>query len=361
MDPQPGDGLRDGPPLILIIDGSPSKADELRELLHEMNLRIMCAEDGQTALSIAEKYHPNAILLNTTLPDRPGGEVCCELKNRLATADTPVLMIHDEARDESLVGRCFDVGAHDVLCRPIARTELAGRLRVVLRESDIREAYKRLAVQDAATGLANRRHFILHVTEAILRTRRSSSESALIIGDIDGLAAINDRYGHDLGDEVILTFSRLLRRLCSPLCKAGRIGGDEFAMVLMDTPRGRAISVARRLQQVFSAVAFDAATDPKHFFASFGVAHFDGAGADFHVDDFLRSADHALYAAKESGHGRVIAHWQLDAATLGEIPSAKRHARHRARVPTQRAFVIPPAPASQKTPAIAEPPDGRTA
>jgi len=332
----------DGQPLILLVDEHGPALEQIVAELHSRGLRTMCVEDGATALNVAEKYHPNVILAAVELPDMDGCTLCAEFKSRMATADTPVVLFCSARRSDDLLQRCFQAGANDLLAKPVSQVELLGRIQVALREQEIREAYKRLAVLDAMTGLVNRRHFILHVTEALMRTRQGGTSSAIILGDVDGLATINEHHGHDLGDEVILTFARLLTRLASPDCKAGRLGGDEFALAIMETDRQRALRVARRLRNTFSAIAFDAASRPKHFYASFGVAIFDGQDPAFNVDDFLNQADQALFAAKQVGHGRVCGYWELDAAALASVPRKKRHARARARVRTQRAFVAAP-------------------
>jgi hypothetical protein len=130
---------------------------------------------------------------------------------------------------------------------------------------------------------------------------------------------------------------------------------------LTRTSKQRALALAERLTKTFAAIVFDAATDPKHFTAGLGLACYAGEPADFDVDDFLRQADAALYAAKTAGPNRVVAYWQLDLDAIPVIPAHKRHSRAKTRRPTHRAFVAAPETAPQNTaptpPHTGTPPD----
>lgn len=341
-------------PLVLIIDDDSAFVQQLSHTLQSAGFRITYAEDGETGLAIAEKYVPNVILLDLGIPGRGGVEICREIKSRLDLTDVPVIFLTEKQRDEALVAACFDAGGHDCLTRPISSAALLGRLRVAVRDQEIREAYRRLAVEDPLTGLANRRQLVMHVTEAVMASRRERSESVLILGDIDGLMGVNSRWGHDLGDEAILTFSRLMKRLAGPHCRAGRLGGDELAMTMVHTTRRAALTTCHRLRRTFSAIAFDATTHPKHFTASFGLACFNGDREEYDVDQFLTEADSALYAAKLLGRDRVVAYWELDPSSIPEIAPQKRHTRTRKRRRTERAFVGAP-PAAQPPIDVARP------
>jgi diguanylate cyclase (GGDEF)-like protein len=353
-DPVPGPTPDD--PLILVIDDDEDVIRHLVHVLHANHYRTTYAADGAVGLAIAEKYRPNVILLDLDMPGMDGLAVCGELKARLATADIPVVIITGAERTDELVTRCFDAGAHDFLSKPVRSVNLLARLRVVLRDQSLIDSYRRMAILDPLTGLANRRQFILYLADAVLAARRSSAPSALLLADIDQLAAINEAHGYDLGDEVILTLSRIINRLTTHTCKAGRIGGEEFGLVLQDVPADRALAIARRLCNTFSAIAFDASTQPKHFYATFGVACFDGTDPAFTADTFLRQADAALCIAKQHpGHGRVAAWWELDPAALEAIQRENLHSRARTRQPSQRAYVGLPA-GETSPPAPAEPP-----
>lgn len=326
-------------PLILVVDDSEDTMRLVVKTLQVAGYRTLWAEDGATGLVIAEKYQPDAIILDIQMPDMDGYKVCEELKSRLNTADIPVLFLTGAKDDDELVTRCYQSGAHDLILKPIRRTWLVARLQVVLRERALREVYKRLATQDPQTGLDNRRQTFLSITDAIITARRNRTKSAVILGDINKLADINLKYGYEFGDEIILTFARILRRFMNADCKIGRIAGNTLAVVLKNSDESRARDFCERIERTFSAIAFDAATSPKHLTASFGVAVFDGATTNVDADDFMSQADLALSKAKSLGRGGVAAYWEVTPVEMDRGFSGKRHSRKRRRLRTDRTFV----------------------
>ncbi len=330
---------RDDVPLILIIDDAPEMLQQLAGILQTAGYRTVSAEDGKNGVALAEKYAPNAVLLDLDMPGMDGCAVCRELKSRIPTADVPVVFISGRESSDELIEQCYSAGAYDLFYKPIGKVLLLARLRVLLREEALRDAYRRLATQDFHTGLDNRRQMFLHVTDAILTARRDETESVLLIGDIDGFSAINDRYGYDFADEVMLTFARLIKRLIAPECRVGRVAGDTIALVLKNAGKDRGVALGLRLARTLAAIAFDADSEPKHFSACFGVAAYDGDPPEFDGDLFMHHADLALYEAKMRGRGQVCAFWTLDPNALPSIVASKRHARRLTRTRTNHAYV----------------------
>ncbi|MFQ5424894.1 MAG: diguanylate cyclase domain-containing protein [Phycisphaerae bacterium] len=325
-------------PTILAIDDDRFIRTLLERLIQSAGFRCILAENGPSGVALAEEHRPNAIILDVEMPGMDGYEACEKLKSQLSTADIPVIFVTGTERTNEAVEHGFAIGANDFLAKPINRVDLFARIRVVLREQALREAFRRLATQDALTGLLNRRQFFLNATEAIIQARHGG-ESVLLLADLDKFKSVNDTYGHDFGDEVLVTFSRLLKRATNRNCHAGRIGGEEFAVVLCHADRSRGLALGEQIRQTFAAVEFDAETEPKHFSASFGVAAYSGEPKDFTPDAFLKQADIALYAAKERGRNCVVPFWGLDDQAMRAVPAEKQHARSQKRTQTERAYV----------------------
>lgn len=351
---------REYQPLVLIVDDDLSFVRYLTAIVQSAGFRTTSAADGPTGLAIAEKYRPNVVLLDLDIPDMSGFEVCEQIKGRLSTADIPIIFITGADRTDAMIERCFAIGANDFLGKPTSKVDLLARLRVVLREQHLRDAYRKLALEDPFTTLANRRQFFMHITEAVMASKRDKSESILVIGDIDNVMSANDAFGYDLGDELILTFGRLMKRLGGADIRAGRIGGDELALIMRNCSKETALATANRLRQTFASIAFDAATSPKHFTATFGLASFQGEPGDFDGDDLLRQADTALFAAKQLGRSRLVAYWQLDPDEIPEVSPGQRHARTKRRKRTDRAF-IGVAPPESAAPNESQPSPGEPA
>jgi len=160
-----------------------------------------------------------------------------------------------------------------------------------------------LAATDALTGLLNRRRFVELAEQAFGRYQRYDRPFALLIADLDHFKAVNDRFGHHAGDDVLRAFAGALVRLMRSHDAVGRIGGEEFAMLLPETGASGAQRVAERIAAACRQIAVPAPGRPGRVSVSLGAATVQPADAS--VDDVLRRADTALYEAKRAGRDRV--------------------------------------------------------
>ena len=161
------------------------------------------------------------------------------------------------------------------------------------------EAITRIAVRDYLTGLANRRFFYESLKKAVSLARRHGSPLALVSLDLDGLKRVNDSTGHEAGDEVLTSFAALLGSLCRAEDLPGRLGGDEFSLLLPGIDLSGARGFAER---VLTAARSCEALEQRGVTVSGGVAQWS---PDELPDDLLRRADEALYAAKYGGGDAV--------------------------------------------------------
>lgn len=162
----------------------------------------------------------------------------------------------------------------------------------------------RLATTDSLTGLPNRHAFLERAENARQAAQRQRQPLALAMMDIDHFKQINDRFGHASGDEALIVFARTARASLRAHETVGRLGGEEFAMVLPGTDLAGALLAAERLRQAVRQVAVITSGSPYRMTVSIGVVVLDpnetlGMG--------LARADHALYAAKSGGRDRVEA------------------------------------------------------
>jgi diguanylate cyclase (GGDEF)-like protein len=164
------------------------------------------------------------------------------------------------------------------------------------------ERVKQLAYLDGLTGIFNRRFFELRIAEEIERARRHSMSLAVIMTDIDQFKKLNDEFGHLLGDEVLRQVSSLFHQQLRKMDVVCRYGGEEFAILLIQTNAQHAMGVAEKLRRMVESWQFPGV--PRMVTVSAGVAAFPEHGAS--RDEIVRAADTALYAAKQAGRNRVL-------------------------------------------------------
>jgi len=162
-----------------------------------------------------------------------------------------------------------------------------------------------LATRDSLTGVNNRRSFMQQAEHELERTRRNGRPVSLLMLDIDRFKSINDTHGHPMGDEVIRTLARTCQGALRSVDVLGRLGGEEFAIVLPETHAEGALRVAERLRQLIAETSVPLeAGGALTFTVSMGVAEWrPGEG----LDHLLSRGDQALYAAKNTGRNKVCA------------------------------------------------------
>ena len=165
------------------------------------------------------------------------------------------------------------------------------------------EKLARLATTDHLTGLANRRSFIEQMVVALARHRRHGISTALLMVDLDRFKQVNDAYGHASGDAVLRGFAATAVRVLRRVDLIGRLGGEEFAVLLPDTDIDGALDFAERLRREIAATPMLVDTHRIAYTASIGVTLFDATDDD--TDSVLARADRAMYRAKRRGRDRV--------------------------------------------------------
>lgn len=203
----------------------------------------------------------------------------------------------------------------------ISAVMLAGTigLRIVFRDLDRqRGELQILATTDPLTSLLNRREFFTRATQEIVRSQRNHEPLALFMVDLDLFKRVNDRFGHGVGDAVLVAVSETLSAEVRRIDIASRIGGEEFAVLLPNTSSAAALLAAERLRQAIADLKVG--TEAVTITASIGIAIADEIPDTANADSFLRSllqeSDTALYTAKGHGRNRVET-WSADMIAHG--------------------------------------------
>jgi diguanylate cyclase (GGDEF)-like protein len=182
-----------------------------------------------------------------------------------------------------------------------AREEL-GAMNRTLRERN-RELHE-LSITDSLTGLYNRKQLMEVLTREVARAERYQRPLALLMIDVDHFKLYNDTCGHLAGDEVLRTIAVIFRGCIRESDCVGRYGGEEFLIILPETVADDAGRIATRIRSRLAEEDFPAGPQPAKITISGGIASFPGNGRS--PESLLRSADIALYQAKDRGRNRVI-------------------------------------------------------
>jgi diguanylate cyclase (GGDEF)-like protein/PAS domain S-box-containing protein len=169
----------------------------------------------------------------------------------------------------------------------------------------LRQELERLATTDPLTGLSNRRAFLMRARQEIERAVRNGRPMSVVMIDVDHFKAVNDRYGHDIGDLVLQSVAATVEGgLRNSADVAARFGGEEFVLLLPETTVSGAQQLAERIRVAFERAVVETEQGAVRFTASFGVEAFR-SDVDVAIDTVLKRADDALYRAKASGRNRV--------------------------------------------------------
>src|SRR6266700_130305 len=289
--------------------------------------RIMLAvEQGVTATRIIDTLRPVAasvvhaascteaqtlldddvelVIASLSLPDGDPLRLVAQWRANENSRRLPILLMADDSELPRLA-KGLDLGANDYLIRPVDRNELLARVRTQIRrkrlEERLRENYQRslsMALTDELTGLYNRRYVFAHLNELLGRMTEGGGGTALMLVDVDHFKQVNDRHGHPAGDSVLRELADRMMRQVRSVDLVGRLGGEEFAVVMPETSLGGAIVVAERLRLAVAEEPFilQGNSDRLPLTVSIGIA-MTGEGYDT-MDTLLKRADEALYAAK---------------------------------------------------------------
>ena len=287
---------------ILIVDDTVSNLDILDELLDQYD--VMDATNGKDALEIVEEEKVDLILLDIMMPEMDGFEVCQKLKENPQTTNIPIIFITAKT-DEDSIEKAYEIGGADYVTKPFRPKELLARVKKELQIQVMMEELKLLASTDPMTKLYNRRYFTKISEHTLDLSKRENEELSIIMIDIDKFKNINDTYGHQIGDEVIIALAKLLlqeQRKSDITC---RYGGEEFVILLPHTSTEGAKIVATKIREEVENFILNL-TDNKilQFTVSLGVSQININDED-NIELALKRADDALYQAKENGRNQV--------------------------------------------------------
>jgi diguanylate cyclase (GGDEF)-like protein len=294
---------------ILIIDDAKENIVVLSRLLKSHG-NIIFAQNGEEGLLSAMQSIPDLILLDISMPGLDGFEVLMRLKQSPSTADLPVIFITG-IPDSDTEEKGLTLGAVDYITKPFSSAVVKARVRHQLKLQRLTRALKDanarltlLAMTDPLTGAHNRRYFIDMLKNEMSRARRYHHPTSLMVLDIDRFKAINDNFGHDAGDQVIIEVVRTSSEVLRKNDVFSRFGGEEFTILMPETTLEEAAQIAGRLCEKVAETQITTNDHQINFTISGGVAQLEDG--DLTPEAILKRADIALYQAKQLGRNRIV-------------------------------------------------------
>lgn len=306
---------------ILVVDDAKDSQMLLSFDLQAAGCEVISAGTGEIALSILASTNVQLIILDMHMPGLSGLATLERLKNNTLWQKIPVIMLSSSDGEDEIVS-ALELGADDYVIKPYIGKVLFARMRTALRLREKTKALEDLAKTDFLTGINNRACFDELASNVISQAQRNELPLAMAMFDIDFFKLVNDDYGHDIGDKVLVAFAERLTECFRQYDIIARIGGEEFAVCLPQTSIENAILACERFRASVEYMRVPLNNSSKKeigITVSIGIASSTSASLD--LASLLKQADVGLYHAKSHGRNQVINADELldgDIVTIGD-------------------------------------------
>ncbi len=293
-------------PKLLIVDDSAYICAQIKKIFENENISLEVANNGIEALEKVCSFQPDLILLDVVLPDIEGYDLYQKIKE--VDKNYAVIIFLTSRAQESDVVKGFSLGACDYINKPFHNEILKSRIKVHLKEKQQNDDLRKLneemeanmrklnsmAFRDSLTGLFNRRYVSERLKSELLNSR---CQIGMMMCDVDDFKHINDYYGHEIGDIVLIGIANILESAADDMSVI-RWGGEEFLIFLFGKSKEEIYQISEHIRKSIEAFPFSSEGIRFKCTISIGLALYEPS---LHFDDNLKHADEALYTGKRSG------------------------------------------------------------
>ncbi len=339
-------------PNILIVDDMPDNIAALKDLIKDMDCNIFSADSGSEAIEKTKSQEFALILLDVHMPHLDGFKTAELIRSNKDSSEIPIIFITAMSKKDQHVFKGYESGAVDYLFKPINPMFLRNKVKVLINfykknmelaellnlqqqisdkliesskkldevntklrdeiekrekiEVELKEKNKQLenlTRTDPLTGLSNRRDIIEKMEFELSTFERYKRAFSLAIGDIDNFKSINDTYGHDCGDFILIEISNIMKSKIRTQDFVSRWGGEEFLIFFPQTDIGEVGIIAERIRDTIEKTDFTYNDINVKVTISFGCSNYDRV---MPLKQCIKYADERLYKAKESGKNVII-------------------------------------------------------
>jgi two-component system cell cycle response regulator len=293
---------------VLVVDDSLTVRGAIRLYLEADGYYVEEAVDGEAGIAACLANPPDVVLLDVEMPGLDAHDVLQRIKGEVTLRDIPVVFLTGYAEEDHIV-RGLEGGGHDYLSKPFVASELKARVAAAMRVKKLQDQLIQRTEElyttsrtDVLTGLYNRRHLEEQLRIGIATAVRRDEPIGVLLLDVDHFKVVNDTYGHQAGDEVLVELARRIHTELRAGDIAGRWGGEEFLVVLPNTGLAGTVETGERIRAIVEAEQFGAGEE------YITVTISGGGASDIDVDEeaLVHRADNGLYEAKDRGRNCVV-------------------------------------------------------
>ena len=282
---------------VLLIDDQVSVAAYIADTLTESGFKVTTIHDPVSELmAYLQNNIPDLILLDLYMPGINGQELAGVIRQQESLLSVPIVFLSNENSQRVQV-QAMATGADVFLCKPVQPLDLLYAVESRIRRG---RAVRNLVTRDPLTSLWNRRESVRRLEDEVLRCERYGYKLCVALLDLDRFKSINDSWGHSTGDRVIRHFALALRSQLRDGDVIGRLGGEEFLVVLPETTVVVAEKVLNRVGEYLRG------NQPDERFCYTFSAGLVKCQSGTKLDTVLEQADNCLYQAKHAGRNRIV-------------------------------------------------------
>ena len=285
---------------ILLVDDSMVIRSHMKTMLENLFFQVITVAHGEEALAILENHTDVSLIITEyQMPVMNGLDLTFAIRKAYTKDDLSIIAL-SENQDDEISALFLKNGANDYIKKPFSKEEFSCRINNSIEALENLHLVTNHANRDFLTGLYNRRYFFLHMSEYI---DTSIEKYAVAMLNIDNFKKINDTYGYEVGDKVIIHLSEILSSRTNYRDMVSRFGGEEFCIVLKNVNRFSAQDILERLrEEVEKSYIMINTSKEIRFTISIGFA----MNSEDSLEDTIDQADMRLHKAKQEGKNRVI-------------------------------------------------------
>ncbi len=291
----------------LVVDDSKVARTIASKLLRLFQFQVLEAESGQQALSIINDHTTRSgneislVLTDYNMPGMDGFELVRGIRKTCSKSTMAVIGISSQGGN-AISTKFIKNGANDFITKPFFPEELLCRVSQNMDIIDQLNSLRVAATRDYLTGMVNRRYFFEMATPIYSNSKRNAADLIVAMIDVDHFKSVNDTYGHDVGDEVLIAVAGVLEKTSRDTDIIARFGGEEFCLIAPAIKQDDITPYLNLIRTRIEELSFEAGETTFQITASIGATRNLGTG----LEQMIGDADAMLYNAKESGRNRVV-------------------------------------------------------